>query len=180
MQYIALLRGINVSGHKIIKMAELRNLLENAGLKNVQTYIQSGNIVFESSKKREELGKLISNSIHQEYGFVVPTFILKPKELQAAVDNNPHPEAEGNKLYLTFFTTEVNDLNLAAIQSVMRDTEEVSLIDNVLFFHCPEGASKSKLSNNLVERKMEASATSRNIRSCHKLLELAKKTNKNS
>lgn len=172
MQYIALLRGINISGQKIIKMADLRTFLSTASLQSVRTYIQSGNILFESTLAKEELTKLIIETIEKHYGFYVPTIILTPAELQKAVENNPYPNAEGNKLYLTFLSDTANMDGLAAIESVKQEGEAISLIDNVLYFHCSNGTARSKISNNLVEKKLETRATTRNWRTTSKLLEM--------
>ncbi len=103
MQYIALLRGINISGHRIIKMADLRSILNKLGLKSVRTYILSGNILFESEEKKPTLSAMISKSIMENFGYEVPVFILSPATLLKAVAQNPFPEAQPNRLYLTFF-----------------------------------------------------------------------------
>lgn len=170
--YIALLRGINISGQKIIKMADLRAFLTEAGLSQVQTYIQSGNIIFESSQSRKELTKLIIETIEKHYGFHVPTIILTPAELQQAADNNPYQGTEGNKLYLTFLSEAPLLDGLDAIMSVKKTDEEIKLIEKVLYFHCPNGAARSKISNNLVEKKLAVRATTRNWRTTNKLLDL--------
>src|SRR5690606_41069078 len=88
--YIALLRGINVSGHKIIKMAELKKMFENTGFQNVKTYIQSGNVVFQTNKSDiSELEKLLRNAIEDTFGFDVHIKILIPEEIKAALEENP-------------------------------------------------------------------------------------------
>ncbi len=171
-KYIALLRGINISGQKIIKMADLRQLLSSAGLSNVQTYIQSGNIIFESNDSIKNLTQLVIDTIERHYGFYVPTFILLPEQLQNAVNNNPYKDAEGNKLYLTFLSDKANTNGMGAIHDKVKENEFLQLIDNVMYFHCPDGAAKSKITNNLIEKKLEVKATTRNWRTCGKLLGL--------
>jgi uncharacterized protein (DUF1697 family) len=171
-KYIALLRGINISGQKIIKMADLRSYLTDIGLKNVQTYIQSGNIIFESNDSIKNLTQLIIDTIEKHYGFYVPTFILSPEQLQDAVNNNSYPNAEGNRLYLTFLSEEANLTGMEAIEEKLHETEYLSLIDNIIYFHCPNGAARSKITNNLIEKKLEVRATTRNWRTCNKLLAL--------
>lgn len=152
MKYIALLRGINISGQKIIKMADLRAYLSKSGISNVKTYIQSSNIIFESEKSRDELTQLIIDTIEKHYGFYVPTFLLSPTQLKTAAANNPFTGAEGNKLYLTFLSDKPNLSGMEALMAVKRADEELKLIDKVLYFHCPNGAARSKVSNNLVEK----------------------------
>ncbi len=173
-KYIALLRGINISGQKIIKMADLRALLSAEGLANVETYIQSGNIIFESDESRKTVEKLIVSTINNHYGFMVPTFILSPKELEKAISNNPFGKVEGNKLYLTFLSDKANRNGMEAINDKVQENEYLQIIENVMYFHCPNGAAKSKITNNLIEKKLEVTATTRNWRTCGKLLELVK------
>ncbi|MBK7267288.1 MAG: DUF1697 domain-containing protein [Ignavibacteriales bacterium] len=95
-QYIALLRGINVSGHKIIKMAELKELLMSIGFRNVQTYIQSGNVVFESDDTSiPDLELSIMSGIAGKYGFDVEVMVRTVNEFSRIIETNPFPDAEG-------------------------------------------------------------------------------------
>ena len=88
--YISLLRGINVSGQKKILMADLKSVYEELGFENVQTYIQSGNVVFKFKEiNSKELQQLIFNKIKAHYGFPVPNLILTPVEIEEALNNNP-------------------------------------------------------------------------------------------
>src|SRR2546428_13589586 len=85
-----MLRGINVSGHKTIKMQDLRTLCNKLGYRNVQTYVQSGNIVFETRQGTPaNLPKQISKAIHDAYGFDVPPFIRTLAEMQRKISANP-------------------------------------------------------------------------------------------
>lgn len=172
MKYIALLRGINISGQKIIKMADLRAILEKVGLSKVQTYIQSGNVIFESDESKSVLTSLIINTIEKQYEFIVPTFIITPKELEKAISNNPYGEVEGNKLYLTFLSDKANLDGMGAIHEKVHENEFLQLIENVMYFYCPDGAARSNITNNLIEKKLEVKATTRNWRTCDKLLNL--------
>lgn len=168
--YVALLRGINISGQKIIKMADLRAILSAAGLHNVTTYIQSGNVLFQSENTIENSTQCIINAIEQHYGFIVPTIILTAQELQAAASNNPYNDAEGNRLYLTFLAEVPNTKGMPSIEALKKEDEYIQLIDKVLYFHCPNGVARSKITNNLIEKKLESRATTRNWRTTNKLL----------
>jgi len=104
--YIALLRGINVSGQKKIKMADLRAYLEELDFQNIRTYIQSGNIVFDSvSTSTRLLENQIKAKIKQKYGFEVPTMVKVPADFKNAIAYNPY-QSDKNKdpkrVYLTF------------------------------------------------------------------------------
>ena len=96
--YIALLRGINVGGHKKILMADLRLLFESIGLKDVQTYIQSGNVVFRS-KEETNLASKIANAIEAKYGFMVPVLIKKASELSEILLKCPFFDEKREKSY---------------------------------------------------------------------------------
>ena len=99
--FIALLRGINVGGQKKIKMAELRAVLEDEGLQNVKTYIQSGNIVFKSDEtNREKLQNRIAGTIRQYFGFDVSTLVIREKDIRQILEANPfYNESAEGKLY---------------------------------------------------------------------------------
>ena len=153
-------------------MADLRAMLGKVGLSKVQTYIQSGNIIFESEKSKSDLTSLIINTIEKQYNFIVPTFILTPEELKKAISNNPYGEVEGNKLYLTFLSDRASSEGMETIQSKVQENEFLELIENVMYFHCPNGVAKSKITNNLIEKKLEVKATTRNWRTCNKLLDM--------
>lgn len=172
MQYIALLRGINISGHRIIKMADLRSNLNKLGLKGLRTYIQSGNILFESEEKKQTLSAMISKSIMENFGYEVPVFILSPATLLKAVAQNPFPEAQPNRLYLTFFSSSVKPIGFGEIEKLKKDNEHLILKANILYFHCPDGAARSKINNNLIEKKFGCSATTRNWRTTTKLVQM--------
>src|SRR6476660_3277916 len=92
--YIALLRGINVSGHKKIKMPELKAMFENLGFTNVRTYIQSGNVVFESATA-EDLESKISTKIEVQFGFEVSVICRTSEEMEDVIKRNPYAEMVG-------------------------------------------------------------------------------------
>src|SRR5690606_19465062 len=102
--HILLLRGINVGGHRKIKMADLKLLLLNNGYLNVQTYIQSGNIICRSGKEKLQVKQHVESLIADKYGFEVTIFILSPLDLQNIIDTNPYVRQQVpiEKLYCTF------------------------------------------------------------------------------
>lgn len=157
-----MLRGINISGHRIIKMADLRSILNELDLKAVRTYIQSGNILFESEEKKSTLSEMISKSIMENFGYEVPVFILSPATLLKAVAHNPFPEAQPKRLDLTFFSSFIKPTGFSDIKKLKQDNEHLMLKANILYFYCPEGAAKSKINNNLIEKKFGCCATTRN------------------
>jgi uncharacterized protein (DUF1697 family) len=173
-RYIALLRGINVSGKKKIPMANLRQLLTSSGLENVQTYIQSGNVIFESSEANKKTLEIkIHDVIHSHFGFEVPVLILSPEGLKQIFDNCPFPqEKKENSHFTMLFTTPEKELVQEA-STMAYPNEEFVITDDCIYFYCAIGYGKAKYSNNFFERKLKVTATARNYKTMVKLLSLS-------
>ena len=169
--YISLLRGINVSGQKKIKMVDLKQLYEACSFTDVRTYIQSGNVVFNSTlSDKNELATMISKVIGQQYGFDVQVLVKSPKDIQRALDNNPF---EHEKMYITFLFDTPEDIPYDEINKVKLPSEQFEIIEDCIYFYCPDGYGRSKFSNNFLERKLKVTMTSRNLRTTRKLLEMS-------
>jgi len=175
--YIALLRGINVSGQKKIKMAELRSLMENHGYQAVKTYIQSGNIIFDHSPIDPSiLETQIATLIHTHYGFEVAVLVKKPSALSDALVQNPFKEREDvetKRLYLTFLAEKPEMDRLEALKTVDYNPEEYVIIGKNLYFYSPHGYGRAKMNNNFFEQKLKVKATTRNWRTINKLVEMS-------
>lgn len=178
MKYIALLRGINVSGQKLIKMAELRVQLEEVGLQNVQTYIQSGNVVFESNEEDVlKLEQIIANKIKADYDFEVPVMVKDADDLKKAQKNNPYTKddtRDPKKVYVAFLSEKPRQERMDVLAEVDFGSEEYELIGTHFFMHSPNGAGRSKMSNNLIENKLKVTSTTRNLNTIQKLIDMAK------
>jgi len=169
--YVALLRGINVGGHKKILMADLRLLLESIGFQNAQTYIQSGNVVF-SSENNTNLGQKISKAIEGKYGFEVPVLVITPSEIDAVLKGCPFLEEKKQKSYFTLlFDIPKKDL-IELVQSMSDLKEEFTITNKCIYFYS-ENYGRTKFNNNFFERKLKVIATARNYRTMVKLMELA-------
>lgn len=177
MKYIALLRGINVSGQKIIKMAELRVHLSELGFQNVATYIQSGNVLFDSDEiDNSKLEAAIQSKISEKYGFEVPIIVIDRKYLAKAESENPYPEQTkeaANLAFITFLKEEPKEENIKVFKELDYSPDLMDLKGKILYFYCPNGAGRSKISNNLFEKKLKVSATGRNFKTVWKLLEMS-------
>jgi len=172
--YIALLRGINVGGRNKLPMGELVEVLTTLGLQNVQTYIQSGNVVFESGMiDPAALSERISLAINVSHGFTPQVFLLKVDELADAIASTPFPEAEYDTrpLHLFFLATTPESPALQALESVRRVTERFELKGNVFYLHAPDGIGRSKLAER-VEKTLGVAVTARNWRSVCRILDL--------
>lgn len=171
--YISLLRGINVSGQKMIKMDKLKKLYESLGFKNVRTYIQSGNVIFESDQKDAlKLQKIIEKKIEEVFGFDVRVFVRTPEELKRVIDNNPFP-GEEKGWYFIFSSSSCVGLPLEELQKAKADSEQFSVSEYGIYLLFPEGVGQTKLSNNFFEKKLKMNGTMRNWNTVNKILELS-------
>lgn len=174
--YIALLRGINVSGQKKIKMADLRSQLSTLALDSIQTYIQSGNITFESPAAPEgHLAATIKGKILEVYGFEVPTLVISAEALREVAAANPFSEAAGSdpaRMLVTFLKEAPEAAAAQAFTALSFPNEHFELAGKAVYLHCPNGYGRAKLNNNFIERKLKVPATTRNWKTVVKLLEM--------
>jgi len=169
--WIALLRGINVGGNNVLPMAEFRSELESLNLKNVRTYIQSGNVVFDSAvKSPSSLATKIGERIEKQHGFRPPIFILNREDLLSAIESNPFTQAtsEPKTLHFCMLAEPATDPDLQALDRVKTATESYKLINSVFYLHTLDGIGRSKLAAN-IERCLGVATTSRNYRTIDKL-----------
>ncbi|WP_242929369.1 DUF1697 domain-containing protein [Pontibacter vulgaris] len=175
--YIALLRGINVSGQKQIKMADLKVCLEEAGLQKVRTYIQSGNVVFEhESFEMQVLTNIIEQTILERFGFEVHVILTSPSELETILTGNPFlngSQEDTNLLYFTFLSEEPAQANIEALSKYDYSPEAYSINGKLLYFFAANGYGKAKMNNNFIESKLKLKATTRNWNTINKLVEIA-------
>ncbi len=177
-RYISLLRGINVSGQKKIKMADLKELYEKLGCANVATYIQSGNVVFDHpSENAQEIKALIEEAIENQYSFSVYVDVITPDELKSAQANIPFDgidiDIEGNKAFIAFLSDHPEADNVKTLQDYVFAPDRLEIIGKILYLQLPNGAGKSKLSTNFIENKLKITTTMRNLKTTKKLCEMA-------
>jgi uncharacterized protein (DUF1697 family) len=173
--YIALFRGINVGGKNSLPMKELASMFESLGASNVRTYIQSGNVVFQSvSKDISSLSKRVGIEVRERYGFEPHILLIGLSEVEAAITNNPFPEAESepSSLHLGFLAFTPKDPDLKKLESLKNDSEQFCLIGSIFYLHAPEGVGRSKLATSS-EKLLGAPMTDRNWNTVCKLKEMA-------
>ncbi len=173
--YIALLRGINVGGKHSLPMKELIGLLEGLGAEAVKTYIQSGNVVFQSaSTDTQALASRITAAIHQKKGFEPRVLILTLAAFDEAMAENPFPEAEEDprSLHLGFLESVPPSPKLDELEALRKENERFRLVGSVFYLHAPDGIGRSKLAEKS-ERLLGVPMTDRNWRTVCKLRELA-------
>lgn len=172
--YIALLRGINVSGKNKILMADLKLFFNDLGFKEVQTYIQSGNVIFKSLKNnKKEIAELISKKIKKVFKYEVPVILKTKKELKEIIAGNP---------FIINSTIETKKLYVAYLNQTLKETKKIKefdfgndvykVVNDIVYLKYAIGAGKTKLTNNIIEKKLDVIATTRNWRTTCKLLEL--------
>ena len=170
--WIAILRGINVSGVKKVPMAELRGLLAEAGLVNLKTYIQSGNLVFNSHQEQGKIKLLIEEAIQNHFGFKVPTQVISENDFNSIVSNCPASYKDTNKLYVTFLSSPPKPDLVDSIPDSSNPKEMFQVSPRAVYVYCPDGYGKTKINNVFFESKLKVIATTRNWKTCQKLLEM--------
>ncbi len=175
---ISLLRGVNVGGHHKIKMDALRALYESLGLRNPQTYIQSGNVVFRTSERdTSKLAARIESAIEKKCSFRPDVILRTESELRDVIARNPFAKRNGiepNKLAVIFLAQEPEPAARTAVLSIKPDPEELHLLGRELYIYFPDGMGRSKLPAALA-KAMKNAGTARNWNTVAKLLEMAER-----
>lgn len=175
-KFLALLRGINVSGQKQIKMSELKTLFEEKGFQDVETYIQSGNVIFSAREKsNKKLEDKISSAVKSKFGFDVNVVVVTPEEIEYVIQNNPFLEKKKDelKLYVTFLSENPSVENIKKLNSMDYSPEEFIMDGSYIYLFLPNGYGKARLNNNLFENKLKVFGTTRNWKTVNKLLALS-------
>jgi uncharacterized protein (DUF1697 family) len=177
--YISILRGINVSGQKLIKMDGLKKMVENLKLENVRTYIQSGNVIFSGNETNEkELEEKIEKQIETAFGFHVPVIVLTAETLKQIIEENPFSKdtvKESGFLHVTFLGDKPKEYHIKSMEDKRQEGEEIQFSHNAVYLYCPNGYGKTKLTNSFIEGKLKVKATTRNWKTANELLAMATK-----
>lgn len=174
--HILLLRGINVSGHNLIKMEALTKVLIKLGYENVQTYIQSGNVILQSDETPSKIAFTVKQELFKEFGHDVPVIVVSRKDLENCLSNNPflkEKEADLKKLYVAFVSMELNENSIHDLKISNIKPDEVHLDRNKIFIKYDVSPAKTRLDQKYIEKKLNLKATIRNWNTVVKLLELS-------
>jgi uncharacterized protein (DUF1697 family) len=175
--FISMLRGINVGGQKTIRMEELRSLYEELGFDHIRTYVQSGNVVFNSAEQEAaKLAKRIEEHIKQSYGFSVPVFMREAHDLERILANNPFLKGRNedpSKLHVSFLYKAPEGIDWSNLNIQHDEADEFSIGEQEIYLFCPNGYGKSKLSNTMFERKLNMLLTTRNWNTVNALYSMA-------
>jgi uncharacterized protein (DUF1697 family) len=175
MRQVAMLRGINLGPNRRIPMADLRQLLTDAGFENVKTYVQSGNIALSATAKPVQLEKELATLLEERFGFAVPVVVRSRRQLAAVVNHDPIPgAADEPKLYqVTFLAAKPPAAAVARLRGLARESERLEVAGREIYTFHPDGVAGSKLSVAIVGKDLGAGATSRNWTTVNRLLEMA-------
>ena len=171
--FVALLKGINVGGHHKIPMAELRQLLTKEGFRNVQTYIQSGNVIFQASDKIEGIEDKIQKSIHAHFGFEVSVIVKTHEELEAIFEACPFSNEKKEKSYFIMFSRIPDNELVEEVSKITFENETFVIKNDCLYFYNSAGYGQAKFNMNSFERKLNVTATARNYNTMVKLLAMS-------
>ena len=174
--YVALLRGVNVSGKNKVAMAELRDVVTRLGFQDVTTYIQSGNVLFKGRQVREPvLVARIQEGLREAFGLEVGVVIRTPGELRDVVSNNPFAGAEGGvaKTHVVFLESAPSPEKVALLDPARSPPDAFQVVGREVYLSCPHGMAKTKLTIDYFERRLQTVATARNWNTVTTLLELA-------
>lgn len=176
--FVSLLRGINVSGHNMIKMAELKALYESLAFRNVTTYIQSGNVVFQAEKgDTSSVETSIERAIEKRFGFPVVVVVRTSSELAKAIRANPFrgsDEIDENRLYVTFLKSKPAPPLLKAVRpAAAKSTDQYEILGSEVYLYCPNGYGRTLLSNTFFEKQLKSRATTRNWKTVNTLYAMA-------
>ena len=170
-KYIAFLRAINVGGTSIIKMADLKKMFESFGMENVQTYIQTGNVIFESGEANaSKLEEQIDRQLEKAYGKRIQLFVRTMREVAAMADECPYDPKEGETAYVAILQKKPDKKSEQALLALCSDADDF-FIKGKDAYSLRRDRDKSIFSNALIEKMLGISATTRNITTIKKLAE---------
>lgn len=173
--HLALLRGINVSGHNMMKMDALKTMLENIGFQNVRTYLQSGNVFIDSEEDASKVGFMIKQEIFKVFGHEVPVVVISIDDLESCFSNNPflkEKDADIKKLYVAFVSTALKKENINDLKISQFKPDEASIDENRIFIKYAVGAGKTRFDQKYIEKKLNITATIRNWNTVTNLLNM--------
>ncbi len=172
--FVAMLRGINVSGRNRLAMEDLRGMVVDAGGKDVQTYIQSGNAVFTSGRSPTAIVKALENRLNEVLGNPVPVLVRTEGELDRVIEANPFlPRHDPQVLHVTFMDAAPDPVAVESVATTRTDDDQLHVIGREVYLLCSNGYGKTKLTNTFLERRFGSQATTRNWRTITTLAQMA-------
>jgi uncharacterized protein (DUF1697 family) len=176
---ISLLRGINVNGKNKIPMKEIKGVYESLGLVNVETYIQTGNVIFDyTDQDPVKLTNIIETEITRFFATTIMVLLRDIECFQQIVSSNPfltHRHVDSTKLHVTFLHDSPDESAFRKLTVPVGISDEYELSDKEIYLYCLNGYGKTKFSNTYFERKLGVGATTRNWKTVESLYRMANK-----
>jgi uncharacterized protein (DUF1697 family) len=175
MKHVALLRGINVTGKNKLPMADLVAIFEAVGAKNVATYIQSGNVVFEAPVRLvKRLGEDVPKAIAERFGYDVPVVLRTAAEMEDTRAHSPFLSRtrDHKQLHVMFLRDRPSPAAVAALPLDRSPPDELRVIGSDVFLYLPNGMGRSKITNAWLDRQLGTVSTARNWRTVETLIEM--------
>lgn len=169
-RWVALLRGINVGGGNKLPMAQLRDIAGHLGWTDVATYIASGNLLFSAQGTADQHAQSLCSAISEHAGLDISVVVLSGAQLRLALAQCPYHPDDPKQVHL-FFLLENPDLNQTLLEQYKASSEELCLINQVGYFHTPDGYGRSKLADRM-PKVLGCAFTARNLRSVNKLCDM--------
>jgi uncharacterized protein (DUF1697 family) len=173
VRYVSMLRGVNVGGQRAVKMDNLKKIYSSLGFQKMQTYLQSGNVVFDGPAEGSMLAKDISTAVRKKLGLDVVVILRTAEELQEVIDSMPFNGKDPEKLHVTFLSGKPKEFPTAKVDLARGPDEECSVRGTEVYLFCPDGYGRTKLSNSFFERTLKVQATTRNWRTVNALSAMA-------
>lgn len=171
--YVILLRGVMPTGKNKVPMAQLRTALAAAGLLDVQTYIQSGNVIACSDLERLTLEQLVHDVIAREIGAEIAVIARTAEEYRRVLDANPFPQADTSRLYFSLLSAQPAQKLLDELLGIDFSPEEVKIIDDVIYTLYATKQSDSRFHNNFYESRLKVAITTRNFNTTARLVAMS-------
>ena len=171
--YAILLRAVNVGGNNLVAMPRLRAALTADGFTNVQTYVQSGNVIVESRANSSKLEHRVAKIIHDEFGIDVAMVVRTAAQLRATVTGNPFAGRDEKQLYVMFLASAPSPAAIARIDTRRSPGDEVLVRGHDLYLHLTNGAARTKFSVAYLEKCLGTSGTMRNWNTTNRVTLLA-------
>ena len=165
-----MLRGINVGGQKRVSMQVLKEIYSSLGYREIQTYVQSGNVIFSAEASGSSVKEEMEKEIKRTFSFDVLVFLRNRSELAALVKNSPFKQKDETKLHVTFLSEKPGKIPVDELNSAKNGAEDFTISGKEIYLFCPNGYGVTKLSNTFFEKKLKVSATTRNWRTVNTLL----------
>lgn len=173
-KYIVLLRGVMPKGKNRVPMAQLRDVLSANGFQNVQTYIQSGNVILDTPLTPEEVAEKVNRLIKENIGADLKIVVRTNEQLKRVLSGNPFTNGEDiSRVFFVFFASRPSRQEAVNLMDEDYGSEKLVIDSDAAYMYIPGSAARSRLSNVALEKKLGVAATTRNYNTLRKLIELS-------